>query len=136
MRLTRRQVLATTAALGATALAGCAGVGDSRATPTGSLDVDIRNQTATAATVAIRVTDSEGTSYEEFPDETVPADVSRAYTVSAPADRRYSIAVQGTDWATGGTWDPGVCPGYRFITTLTDDGERPSVIAESVCDAD
>jgi hypothetical protein len=136
MQRTRRQVLATTAALGAVGLAGCAGFGGSRATPTGSLDIDIRNRTGTAETVAIRVTDSEGTSYEELLDETVPADVSRAYSVSVPGDRRYSIAVQGADWATGGTWDPAACPAYRFITTVTDDGEQPSVTAESVCDAD
>lgn len=136
MDTTRRRLLAATATVGATALAGCAGIGGSRAAGKGSLDIQIRNRSGEAQTVTVRVTDGDGGLYEEFVDETVPADVSRAYGVSAPADGRYGITVQGADWATGGTWDPAVCPEYRFVTTLDRDGERPSVTAESDCRSD
>lgn len=128
IQLSRRQVLATTAALAVGGLAGCTDEPD----PDGSLRVSVNNQSGTAQQITVTVTDGDGGQRVETTD-TVPANVSQPFESSGYEDGQYTIQVQGEDWATSSAWRPSVCRNFEFPTRLGSRDQTPMVTAESSC---
>jgi hypothetical protein len=129
-RLTRRQLLVTTAALAATGLAGCSG-----SEPSPTLTVRVNNRTGAGHRVTVTVTDDRGGVRERTPEGPVQGGVSRSFEFDGDPARRYEIGVTGDGWAGGGRWEPAVCPQHRLEVRLEGEDDRPSVVTESTCTA-
>lgn len=127
---TRRGLPATTAALAAAGLAGCAG-SEPSSTPT----AEVNNRTGADHRVTVTVTDDRGGVRERASEGPVQGGVSRSFEFDGDPARRYEIGVAGDGWAGSGRREPAACPQHRLGVRLGGEDDRPSVVTESTCTA-
>lgn len=127
--MNRRMVLAGTATLSLSTLAGCLGLrAPSRRQHVPSLVVTVQNDRPTATSVTVTVhetTDFESGSSGGRTDTTqyrLGPNVGRTTRHTLSADRAYHVVVEGADWQTEGRVDAASgCSRYVVRTRLTND---------------
>lgn len=115
MNLDRRRFVAAAATA---SLAGCTVLSDDN--QSSRLDLTVQNDRADPITVQVEVVDTEGTTYEEEPDQ-IDSGVARAFEVDVGREGRREVTVAGDDFRGQLAWNAETCRLFDGQVRVTDD---------------